>query len=191
MNFEYETERLILKVLDSSYAPAVLNFLTKNKEAFEPYESQKPPAYYTIDYQTNLVQAEYNAFLSLKFIRYYAFLKSSPDTIIGTVSFYNILPSPYCYCTMGYKIDSGLWNMGLGTEMVKAAADGMFLDFGINRIEAYVMNSNIYSARLLESIGFINEGIAHKAIKINGIYRDHMRYAAAADTSAKKQRESF
>lgn len=180
MNFEYETPRLILKVLDSSYAPAILKFVQKNKEVFEPYESLKSSSFYTIDYQTDLIQAEYNAFLSLKYIRYYAFLKENPDLIIGTVSFYNILPQPYCSCTTGYKIDREHWHMGYGSEMVHAAVDAMLSDFGIHRIEAYVMNGNIYSAKLLESIGFENEGIAHKSIKVNGTYKDHLRYAIVA-----------
>lgn len=180
MNFEYETDRLILKILDSSYAPSILKFLKKNKEEFEPFEALKSSSFYTIEHQTDIVQAEYNAFLSLKYIRYYAFPKNSPDTIIGTISFYNILPPPYCCCTTGYKIDRDYQHKGYGREMVRFAVNKMFTDFGIHRIEAYVMDNNIRSARLLESVGFSNEGLAHKIIKVGKTYKDHYHFAIIA-----------
>lgn len=177
MRFTYETNRLILKVLDSEYAQAVNEFLKKNRCYFEPFETSKPTDFYTVPYQIACLDAEYTAFIKLKYIRYYAFLKNEPGKIIGTVSFSNILPDPYCSCSIGYKIDHDYQNQGYGKELVNAAAKAMFSDFGIHRIAAYVLNSNKASINLLTSLNFMNEGICQKSIKICGTYQDHLRFS--------------
>lgn len=184
MNFNYETDRLYLKVLSSDYAEPVLEFLTNNRELFEQFESAKQPSYYTLSHQADILQAEYNAFLALKYIRYYIFKKDDNSKIIGTVSFSNIMPKPYCSCTIGYKIDSGHRHMGYAKEALTAAANAMFGDFGIHRIEAYVLDTNIPSMKLLESLGFSNEGLCLKCIQIQNKYRDHYRYSLLSPFSS-------
>lgn len=177
MNFIYETKRLRLKILGPEHAPDVLAFLERNRHIFEPYETQKHPSYYTLLHQSDILQAEYNAFMSLKYIRYYIFKKQDESNIIGTVSFSNILPKPFCSCTIGYKIDASHQRMGYATEAISAATKAMFADFGIHRIEAYVLPDNIPSIKLLGSLGFADEGICHKCIQIQKEYKDHLRYS--------------
>lgn len=177
MNFIYETKRLYLKVLGPEHAPDVLSFLQKNRLIFEPYETQKHPSYYTLSHQSDILQAEYNAFLSLKYIRYYIFKKDDENAVIGTVSFSNILPKPFCSCTIGYKIDAAHQRMGYATEALLSATQAMFADFGIHRIEAYVLNDNIASMKLLDTLGFTNEGLCRKCIQIQKEYKDHYRYS--------------
>ena len=38
MNFIYETDRLILQVLNESYSMQVLTFLSRNRDYFDRYE---------------------------------------------------------------------------------------------------------------------------------------------------------
>ena len=45
MNITYEADRLTLEVLDKNSAPMVLDFLSKNSDYFEPYESENAPNY--------------------------------------------------------------------------------------------------------------------------------------------------
>ena len=45
------------------------------------------------------------------------------------------------------------------TEALTAVLDFGFARIGLNRIEAYVMPGNTASIRLLEKLGFANEGL--------------------------------
>lgn len=177
MNFTYETERLQLKVLTEDYAPAVLSFLLKNREIFEPYETLKQEMYYTELYQRKNLKLEYASFLELKYIRFYVFEKGNDKTIIGTISFSNILKYPYSNACIGYKFDREYQHLGYATEAVTCAAFAMFRDAGFHRLEAYVMPDNLASTKLLERIGFEYEGISREFICVRGEYKDHLRYA--------------
>ena len=75
MNFTYETKHLILKVLDESYTETVLSFLKDNRQYFEPFEVKKSTKYYSYEYQSENLNLEYRAFLDMKYLRYYVFLK--------------------------------------------------------------------------------------------------------------------
>lgn len=43
----------------------------------------------------------------------------------------------------------------------------MINEFGLHRIEANTMPKNIYSLRVVEKLGFCNERLAYKYLKIN------------------------
>lgn len=177
MQFEYTTDRLIIKVLDYTYADKVLDFVYTNRDSFEPFESQKNSAFYTKNYQSATLQAEYNLFLQQKYIRYYIFKKDEPDTVIGTVSANHIFHEPYFSCSIGYKIASAFQRNGYASEALTCFCNALFNELGMNRIEAYVMHGNLASMKLLDSLNFINEGICHKNIKICNRFEDHYRFA--------------
>jgi ribosomal-protein-alanine N-acetyltransferase len=67
------------------------------------------------------------------------------------------------------------------TEAIKKGIDLVFNDYGLHRIEANVMPKNVRSLRVTEKLGFYNEGIAHKYLKINGIWEDHVHMVLLND----------
>ena len=177
MNFIYESQRLNLKILSSDKAEDVLNFLYKNRHTFEPYEAYKPDNYYTLAYQRDNLRCEFNSFKQLKYIRFFVFKKGNDNDIIGTISFSNILSHPFSSAFIGYKFDKDFLHFGYATEAVACAILAVFRDLDLHRIEAYVMPKNLSSIKLLERIGFENEGLCKKNICICGKYEDHLRYA--------------
>ena len=54
MFFQYETPRLLLKVLRADCAPQVLDFYNRDKELFEMYEIDRVPDFYTAVSYTHL-----------------------------------------------------------------------------------------------------------------------------------------
>ena len=90
MQFEYQNNNLTLKILDTSHIDKIIDFYTSNRCYFDPYEADKPDNFYTREFITNLVDAEYNSFMHRKHARYYLFCDLFPDKIIGSVSFSNI-----------------------------------------------------------------------------------------------------
>lgn len=177
MNFTYETDRLILKVLQPVHAQMVLDFVSDNAEVFSSFEPVVAENYYTVEHQEAILEYEYNHFLKLEMIRYYVFLKDEPDKIIGTVSFRNIQKPVYSTCTLGYKIHRDYWHNGLCYEAIDKLIDELTLELGIHRIEAYVMPDNFPSIGLLEKLGFEKEGLLRDKISIKGAWEDHYIYS--------------
>ena len=170
------TERLILKILDKSYTSDVLHFLESNKNVFELYESAKSQFFYTHKFQEHIITTEYDATSRGQYLRYYFFLKENPNEIIGTISFGNILPSPYISCNIGYKIAPKFHNKGYGSEAILAGINLAYSYLNIHRINAYVQETNIPSIRILEKCGFHLEGKCIKNLKVNGKWTDHLLY---------------
>lgn len=111
------------------------------------------------------------------YLRYYLFEKSDLGHIIGTVSVGQIRAYPYCSGIMGYKMAVNKKNMGYGTEAARAVCHAAFAYLGLHRIEAYVMENNLPSIRLLEKCGFKKEGKCRQNLNVNGAWQDHFLYA--------------
>ena len=176
-SMEYQTERLILKVLTPDYAKEVCNFLLENSSVFEKYEPTLPANYYTPDYQSLILSCEMKLALKSSQIRYYIFEKSNPDKIIGTVCLHDIKQAAYSCCEIGYKFDQSHWHKGYATEAVTMGVSIAFAALGLHRVFARVLPENTASIRLLERISFINEGIERECVRINGSWQDHLRFS--------------
>ncbi len=179
-----ETERLVLRFLNQTYAKQVLTFLEENKENYARYEAEKKPMYYTRIYQEYVLQNEYEASMKKSYLRYYIFEKDSEEErVIGTVSVGQLRGYPYCNGVLGYKMAADKQNQGYGTEAVKAVCEVACSYLGLHRLEAYTMMDNVSSMRLLEKCGFIQEGRCIKNLKVDGLWQDHYLYGKILDKS--------
>ena len=172
-----ETSRLTLKLLDEQYADMVSAFLSRNKDYFAPYETEKNPFFYSPMYQKNVLANEFSAAQNKQYLRYYVFLKGFSDTIIGTVSFGTLMPYPYSSCVIGYRFDEQYTGYGYATEAVRAAICEAFNYLPLHRINAYIMENNLPSIHLIENVGFHYEGTCESNIKIRGQWESHRLYA--------------
>lgn len=175
MKFEYQQDSLVLKILDTSHTGEVLDFYKRNKDSFEKYETDKPSNFYTYTFIYNLLKAEYNACIHGKHIRFFLYDNSVSDKIIGSVSFTDIKSSMKS-CIIGYKIDEKYRRMGYGRRMLTMVLKIMVTEYGMHRIEAYILPGNDASVNLARTMGFISEGSAYAYAKINKEWRDHLRF---------------
>ena len=70
MFFEYETPRLLLKVLRADCAPQVLDFYNRDKELFEMYEIDRVPDFYTVKHLQKVLRYEYNMAVKSQLFRF-------------------------------------------------------------------------------------------------------------------------
>lgn len=176
MLLQYETSRLILKVLTPDYAKDVLQFYSCDKELFEQFEADRPYNFYTTEYQEATLRAEYALTMKLSAVRFYVFLKEKPNQIIGTVCLYSISKS-FSRCELGYKFSSEFHHHGYAQEAVERCIDMAFAEIGLHRICAMVQENNLPSLRLLEGLGFQKEGICRDHLCIKGRWIDHLQYS--------------
>ncbi|MCM1158603.1 MAG: GNAT family N-acetyltransferase [Bacteroidales bacterium] len=181
MSFLLNTNRLILKIEDQTKAADVLEFYEKNKALFERFEPTRPEQFYTLAYQTATLHCEYTQFVKGKALRYYVYLKTQPEIIIGSVNFSRLEHGPFSRASIGYKFDAAYHGHGYAWEACQAAIPIMFSQYRIHRLEARVATDNVASIRLLERLGFLFEGIEYQSVEVNGVFRDHFRYSLIAD----------
>ena len=178
MNFYYETDRLILKILDATHAPSVLRFLAENKNHFEPYEPLREKNFYSINYQRTSLNVEYNLAVNQAFVRFWIYTKDRPNKIIGTCSFHNIRRGSFQTFEIGYKFDRYNLHKGYAYESLQFLIHEVsFKNLKFHRVEALVLPENTDSQRLLARLGFTNEGMAYSSSQVCGIWRDQYRYS--------------
>lgn len=83
-------------------------------------------------------------------------------------------------CTLGYWMGERHAGKGHMTEAVRGALRFAFSELALHRVEAACLPSNEASRRLLERVGFRQEGMARAYLRINGNWADHLLYAALA-----------
>ncbi|MEJ8555087.1 GNAT family N-acetyltransferase [Tepidibacter sp. Z1-5] len=177
----YETERLVLKMLDKTYAKLVLDYYLRNRDFLDEWEPIKSEEFYKISYHEEqlgkqLVNIENGTSFTL-----WIFKKEDEKRIIGSIGFNNIVRGAFLSCYLGYKLDKDEINKGYMTEAANKGIDIMFNEFGLHRIEANIIPRNICSLRVVEKLGFYNEGLAYKYLKINGKWEDHIHMVLLND----------
>lgn len=177
----YETERLNLKVLDKTYADLVLDYYLRNESFLEEWEAKKDKEFYTKEYQEEQLSKDLANIENNSLVRLWIFKKNDDRKIIGSIGFSNIIRGAFLSCHLGYKLDNEEINKGYITEAIQKGIDIMFNDFGLHRIEANIMPKNKRSFRVVEKLGFYNEGLAYKYLKINGNWEDHVHMVLLND----------
>ncbi|MCU4179071.1 GNAT family N-acetyltransferase [Bosea sp. BH3] len=91
-------------------------------------------------------------------------------------------------CTLGYWMGKRHAGKGHMTEAVRGAVRFAFSDLALHRVEAACLPNNEPSRRLLERVGFQHEGLARAYLKINGVWADHLLYAALSTDPQVRER---
>src|SRR5699024_11556995 len=73
---------------------------------------------------------------------------------------------------MGYCIGEMLWNMCFATQAVKAMLEIAFEDWKLERVDAFTMQGNDASQRVLEKAEFTYEGVKRKGLYKDGKFHD-------------------
>ncbi len=176
MKLEYDLGDYVLRALDETYTQQVLDFYSRNQASFNQYETDKPVNFYTKEYISLMLNAEFNGYIKGNYIRFYLYKKDIPDSIIATCSFSHIHYADTKSCNIGYKVDSLYHNRGIATTLVSQCVKIMCEEKGLHRFDSYILPTNAPSLRVMEKLGWIDEGIAYKYAFINGTWKDHKHF---------------
>jgi ribosomal-protein-alanine N-acetyltransferase len=83
--------------------------------------------------------------------------------------------------TVGYWIDSALAGRGVMPTALALAADFCFFTAGLHRLEVNIRPENQASLRVVEKLGFREEGMRLRFLHIDGDWRDHRSFALTVD----------
>ena len=106
--------------------------------------------------------------------------RESDDVLLGGLSFGYVRRGVSQSASLGYWMGEPYAGKGYMTRAVRAACAYVFEKQGLHRIEASCLPTNAPSRRLLERVGFRQEGYARSYLNINGDWRDHLLFALLA-----------
>ena len=82
---------------------------------------------------------------------------------------------------IGYELSPRYWGRGYATEAARAMVDFGFRHLGLRRISSWCIADNVASARVLERLGFVQEGRLRRNEFFKGRWWDTLLYAVLAE----------
>ena len=82
---------------------------------------------------------------------------------------------------VGYWIDEKFAGRGIIPTALALAVDHSFRVVGLHRLEASIRPENNASRRVVEKLGFRDEGLRRRQLHIDGAWRDHLCYALTVE----------
>ncbi|WP_349828274.1 GNAT family N-acetyltransferase [Brevibacterium litoralis] len=79
--------------------------------------------------------------------------------------------------TLGYWIDRRMAGRGITPTAVALATDHCWFALGVHRMEINIRPENTASLRVVEKLGFRDEGVRRNFMHIDGAWRDHRTFA--------------
>ncbi|MDH6577038.1 ribosomal-protein-alanine N-acetyltransferase [Kitasatospora sp. MAP5-34] len=97
--------------------------------------------------------------------------------LVGQLTVGGITWGSMCSANVGYWVDEGVAGRGIMPTAVALAVDYCFSVLGLHRIEVCIRPENRPSRRVVEKLGFREEGMRPRYLHIDGDWRDHLVYA--------------
>jgi ribosomal-protein-alanine N-acetyltransferase len=107
--------------------------------------------------------------------------RASDDVLIGACNLNNVRRAVLQAADIGYWIGAPYVRRGHCRAAIRRVLAYAFGPLHLNRVEAATRLENDPSRKLLLSVGFTPEGVARSYLKINGAWRDHLKFAILRD----------
>ncbi|MEZ0065202.1 ribosomal-protein-alanine N-acetyltransferase [Streptacidiphilus sp. MAP12-20] len=109
------------------------------------------------------------------------FVVTYEGQLVGQLTVGGITWGSMCSANIGYWIDESYAGRGIIPTVVALSVDHCFQSMGLHRIEVCIRPENLPSRRVVEKLGFREEGLRPRYLHIDGGWRDHLVFALTAD----------
>ncbi len=168
------TGRLILRPLELGDAEALFRIFSDS----EVMKYWNTPPWSSFDDARAFINSSTDSMKYQKAITLGIFLKSTGELIGKCMLFSYEQESKRA--EIGFGIGTQHWGQGFVAEAGKALLEYGFDTLGLRRVEAEIDPENVSSAKALERLGFIKEGLLRQRWEINGIVSDSALYGLLA-----------
>ena len=86
----------------------------------------------------------------------------------------------------GYWVAESMAGQGIVPFALAAVCDHAFLVLGLHRVEVNIRPENAASLRVVEKLGFREEGLRRRYLHIDGQWRDHRSFALTTEDLGRK-----
>ena len=169
------TERLRLRSPIASDWASWAEVRRQSKTFLQPWEPTWPPDSLSRgSFRRRIEQTEREARDGSA--RSFLLLLRDTDTVVGGLTISHIRRGVSQTASLGYWLGEVHTGQGFMTEALRAALPFAFTELKLHRIEAACLPKNDASKRLLERLGFQEEGRARGYLKIDGRWQDHVLF---------------
>jgi ribosomal-protein-alanine N-acetyltransferase len=148
----------------------------KSREFLTPWEPVWPPDELTRGAFRRRVR-RYNSEIKNDAAYPFFVFREEDDTLLGGCTISNIRRGVCQSASVGYWIGGAHARHGYMTKAMRLLIPFVFETLGLHRLEAACIPENEPSRRLLQKLGFREEGLARAYLQINGEWRDHILFA--------------
>lgn len=151
-----ETKRFILCEITAEYAPDTFRLMSDPQVM--RYFGSLPMQ--TLDQAIARVEGIQASFQEQSGIRW-AITRRENGEYIGTAGFWRLV-NEHARAEIGYELAPEWWGQGVMPEAIGAILEFGFTQLGLHTVEAQIHPENTGSRRVLEKLGFIQEGYFHE-----------------------------
>lgn len=101
--------------------------------------------------------------------------------LAGQITANNVVRGAFDSASVGYWVDAAVAGRGILPTALALLVDHCFETIGLHRIEANIRPENAPSRRVVEKLGFREEGLHRRFLFIDGDWRDHLSYAVTVE----------
>lgn len=172
---DIKSDRLRLTLVKDLDAPDLMDFHHRNEKHLKPWRPELPPQAKNLAYWVGWAEQGRMLFQHDQACWLVVRLKDRPlEGVIGQVNFSHILRGSLQGCLLGYSIDAKHQGKGLMREALETGINFVFDAMKLHRVQANFIPENVRSRKLLDRLGFVEEGFAKDYLYINGAWRDHV-----------------
>jgi [ribosomal protein S5]-alanine N-acetyltransferase len=113
--------------------------------------------------------------------RSFFIVRVDTDELAGVVNVNEIVRYSLQSARLGYYAFVPHAGSGLMAEGLSLVIDECFGELKLHRLEADIQPSNTRSIALVRGLGFRNEGLSRRYLKVGGRWHDHERWALLAE----------
>ena len=157
---------------------------TRNSEWLAPWEASNPiPGGGLPDYRQMVRSLKVQAAqaTALPFVITEWTPGYQEPVIVGQLTVSSILWGSAMMATLGYWVDKARAGQGIAPTAVALATDYCFSSLGLHRMEINIRPENAPSLRVVEKLGFRDEGYRPRFLHIDGDWADHRTFALTAE----------
>ncbi|MEL7976675.1 GNAT family protein [Isoptericola sp. F-RaC21] len=169
---------VVLRPLRRKDGPEWLRLRSVNASWLEPWEATSPgerPAASTFGDYLRALSAQARAGTTLPFA------VELDGALVGQLTVSQIVYGSLCSASIGYWVSQGVAGRGVIPTAVAMAGDYCLAVLGLHRIEINIRPENAPSLRVVEKLGFRDEGVRERYLHIQGRWRDHRTFALTTE----------
>ncbi|MGN6524739.1 MAG: GNAT family N-acetyltransferase [Actinomycetes bacterium] len=102
------------------------------------------------------------------------------ERLVGQVTVGGILWGSLMGGHIGYWVDQAYAGRSIIPTAVALVTDHCFTEVGLHRLEINIRPENARSLRVVQKLGFRDEGLRQRYLHIDGAWRDHLSFALTA-----------
>ena len=158
-----ETPRLVLRKFSFTDSSAVYKNWANDSEVTKYLMW---PTHKSVDDTINVLRDWVGQYDHLDFYQWAITLRENGDEPIGSIAVVD-KDDRICMAEIGYCIGHSWWNRGITSEALSAVIRYLFIEVGVNRIEARQDPRNPHSGKVMAKCAMKYEGIMREADRNN------------------------